>query len=58
MADQDTDEPKKKGGLVKILGFIFAGVLLVALVLARVFFFLGARLSRRVMKSSKLLNVS
>ena len=41
MADQDTDEPKKKGGLVKIIGFVFAGVLLVGIGLGAGFFLFG-----------------
>ena len=30
MADEENEEPKKKSGLVKILIFVFAGILLVA----------------------------
>ena len=41
MADQDTDEPKKKGGLVKLLGFVFVGVLLVGIGLGAGFFLFG-----------------
>ena len=41
MADQETDEPKKKGGLVKIIGFVFAGVVLVGIGLGAGFFLFG-----------------
>ena len=41
MADQDTDEPKKKSGLVKIIGFVFAGVVLVGIGLGAGFFLFG-----------------
>ena len=41
MADQDTDEPKKKSGLVKIIGFVFAGIVLVGIGLGAGFFLFG-----------------
>ncbi len=34
MADEDIEEPKKKSGLLKILIFVFAGILLIAVGLA------------------------
>lgn len=40
MSDE-TEEPKKKGGLVKILGFVFAGILLVGIGLGAGFFLFG-----------------
>lgn len=40
MSDE-TEEPKKKGGLVKILGFVFAGILLIGIGLGAGFFLFG-----------------
>ena len=40
MSDE-TEEPKKKGGLVKILGFVFAGILLIGIGLGTGFFLFG-----------------
>jgi flagellar FliL protein len=41
MADQETDEPKKKGGLVKIIGLVLGGLLLVGVGLGAGFFMFG-----------------
>lgn len=41
MADQETEEPKKKGGLVKIIGFVVGGLLLVGVGLGAGFFLFG-----------------
>ena len=41
MADEENEEPKKKSGLVKILLFIFAGILLVAVGLGVGYFIFG-----------------
>ena len=43
MSDE-TEEPKKKGGLVKILGFVLAGILLIGIGLGAGFSSLVARL--------------
>ena len=40
MSDE-TEEPKKKGGLVKILGFVLAGILLIGIGLGAGFFLFG-----------------
>ena len=40
MSDE-TEEPKKKSGLVKILGFVFAGILLIGIGLGAGFFLFG-----------------
>ena len=41
MADEENEEPKKKSGLVKILLFVFAGILLVAVGLGVGYFIFG-----------------
>ncbi len=41
MADEENEEPKKKSGLVKILIFVFAGILLVAVGLGVGYFIFG-----------------
>jgi flagellar FliL protein len=41
MADEENEEPKKKSGLVKILIFVFAGILLIAAGLAGGYFIFG-----------------
>ena len=41
MADEENEEPKKKSGLVKILIFVFAGILLVAAGLAAGYLIFG-----------------
>ena len=46
MADQETDEPKKKGGLVKIIGLVLGGLLLVGVGLGAGFFMFGGNGSR------------
>jgi len=43
MADKDTDEPKKKGGLVKIIGLVFGGLLLIGVGLGAGFFMFGGQ---------------
>ena len=42
MADDENNEPKKKGGILKILGFAFGGVLLVGAGLGAGFFMFGS----------------
>ena len=41
MADEDIEEPKKKSGLLKILIFVFAGILLIAVGLGGGYFIFG-----------------
>jgi flagellar protein FliL len=43
MADKETDEPKKKGGLVKIIGLVFGGLLLIGVGLGAGFFMFGGQ---------------
>ncbi len=44
MADQDSDEPKKKkGGLVKILGLVFGGIAMIGVGLGAGFFMFGGQ---------------
>ena len=43
MPDQESEEPKKKGGLVKIIGFVFGGLALVAVGLGAGFFMFGGQ---------------
>ena len=42
MADDENNEPKKKGGILKILGFAFGGLLLVGAGLGAGFFMFGS----------------
>ena len=41
MADEENEEPKKKSGLLKILIFAFAGILLIAVGLGVGYFIFG-----------------
>ena len=41
MADEENEEPKKKSGLVKILIFVFAGILLIVAGLAAGYLIFG-----------------
>ena len=43
MADEENEEPKKKSGLVKILIFVFAGILLIAVGLGVGYFMFGSQ---------------
>ncbi len=43
MADKETDEPKKKGGLVKIIGLVFGGLLLIGVGLGAGLFMFGGQ---------------
>ena len=43
MADEENEEPKKKSGLVKILLFVFAGILLIAVGLGVGYFMFGSQ---------------
>ena len=43
MADEENEEPKKKSGLVKILLFVFAGILLIAVGLGAGYFMFGSQ---------------
>ena len=43
MADKETDEPKKKGGLMKIIGLVFGGLLLIGVGLGAGFFMFGGQ---------------
>ena len=43
MADEENEEPKKKSGLVKILIFVFAGILLIAVGLGAGYFMFGSQ---------------
>lgn len=43
MADEENEEPKKKSGLVKILLFVFAGILLIAVGLGVGYFMFGGQ---------------
>ena len=43
MADKENEEPKKKSGLVKILLFVFAGILLIAVGLGVGYFMFGSQ---------------
>lgn len=43
MAEKETDEPKKKGGLVKIIGLVFGGLLLIGVGLGAGFFMFGGQ---------------
>jgi len=42
MADDENNEPKKKGGILKILGFAFGGLFLVGAGLGAGFFMFGS----------------
>jgi flagellar FliL protein len=53
MADQETDEPKKKGGLVKIIGLVLGGLLLVGVGLGAGFFMFGGMVLLQVLKLSR-----
>ncbi|MBL6606488.1 MAG: flagellar basal body-associated FliL family protein [Alphaproteobacteria bacterium] len=43
MADEENEEPKKKSGLVKILIFVFSGILLIAVGLGVGYFMFGSQ---------------
>ena len=43
MADKETDEPKKKGGLVKIIGLVFGGLRLIGVGLGAGLFMFGGQ---------------
>ena len=47
MADEENEEPKKKSGLVKILIFVFAGILLIAVGLGGGFLIFGNTYSKK-----------
>jgi len=53
MADQETDEPKKKGGLVKIIGLVLGGLLLVGVGLGAGFLCLAVIVLLQVQKLSR-----
>ena len=45
MADKDTDQTKKKGGLIKIFGFLFGGILMIGIGLGAGYFMFGGQSS-------------
>ena len=48
MADEENEEPKKKSGLVKILLFVFAGILLIAVGLGVGYFMFGSAIFKAI----------